>query len=284
MIDFIDLWILQKQKPALRHKIDVDWKKYTIDLESECNGLRIQKEAQLTGDSKNIVDYDCTKTEQDNSYHCVAKREPIPLDDLILCYSDGKFNCLSINDVLHALADRKRGERSINPHTGKEYEVDFLNRMEDRYGDLLDLEKYPHRIIEFTTEDRFGYGDKIFPDDEDLSFEISETTQPILSIPKTLDEALAGEQDLTILYFYQVWELGHKYFVTKDIVDEIDKLKSPQFKIIFIDLQDSAELWNSIKGKVKNKTPIFVIFKKGKIISKINPTENLIKEILEKTI
>ena len=127
-----------------------NWRTYTTSVSTVCAlSKRIKKGANLSGDPNNLTDYECENTEN-GVKKCTAKREPISLEDTILCYSDGKFVCLSINDVLYALADKKRGETHIvNPITGVEYTQDFLDRMELRYGDEVDSEKYTHRVLEF---------------------------------------------------------------------------------------------------------------------------------------
>lgn len=170
VIDFVNDWILQHLSsiPTIQTLMGVkndlsNWRTYVTSVSTVCAlSKRIKKDANLSGDPNNLDDYECKVTE--GIKKCVAKREPISLEDTILCYSDGKFVCLSINDVLYALADKKRGETHIvNPITGVEYTEDFLDRMELRYGDEVDSEKYPHRVLEF---------------------EIKETSTPVKSTPK----------------------------------------------------------------------------------------------------
>lgn len=161
VIDFVNDWILQhiSSIPTISNLVGLNkkgwkdwnnWRTYTTSVSTVCAlSKRIKKGANLSGDPNNLTDYECENTEN-GVKKCTAKREPISLEDTILCYSDGKFVCLSINDVLYALADKKRGETHIaNPITGVEYTQDFLDRMELRYGDEVDSEKYPHRVLEF---------------------------------------------------------------------------------------------------------------------------------------
>lgn len=153
IVEFTYLWILQHHtsKPteaALGWKNLKDWSNYTMDVPTNCassGSLRIKKDGVFNGQPGD--DYECQKTKTGTK--CTAKKEPISEDDAILCYSDRKFVCMSINDILFALADKKKGLKVIkNPITGVPYTEDFLERMENRYGDLVSNVK-TERILEF---------------------------------------------------------------------------------------------------------------------------------------
>lgn len=155
VIEFTNNWILQHQsskptEPGLLWKNLKDWKAYVTDVPTKCaesGSLRIKKDGVFDGTTKD--DYDCQKMKNGDT-KCVAKRENISEDDAILCYSDRKFVCLSINDILYALSDRRKGAKKVmNPITNIPYTEDFLERMDERYGDLV-TDAYNGRVLEFT--------------------------------------------------------------------------------------------------------------------------------------
>jgi hypothetical protein len=163
IIDFIDIYILGKST-RIRDTgyARFVWKDYVVDPAKTCGGMRVKPNLNLSGvdDAQN---YDCWI--QDELYVCKAKMEPIPDEDLILCYDDKlkKFSCASINDVLYALWDEDQGNEPVNPMTDRPYGHDFLQRMRDRYDDLYDKKLnsggFKKRITKFkATADRLLFG------------------------------------------------------------------------------------------------------------------------------
>jgi hypothetical protein len=61
--------------------------------------------------------------------------ESIPEGDLILCYNkdDLAFSCMSTRDVIIAIAT---GDL-INPNTGLQYDPEFIQRIENKYADVI---------------------------------------------------------------------------------------------------------------------------------------------------
>ena len=163
IIDFIDIYILGNNT-RIRDTgyIRFPWKDYVVDPAKTCGGMRVKPNLNYNGvdDAQN---YDCWI--QDELYFCKAKMEPIPDEDLILCYDDKlkKFSCASINDVLYALWDEDQGNEPVNPMTDRPYGDDFLQRMRDRYDDLYDKRVseggFKKRITKFkATADRLLFG------------------------------------------------------------------------------------------------------------------------------
>lgn len=180
-------------------------------------GKRVKSSVNLSGDIKQLRDYDCTdiKSKVDVSGRsrtktvgkdCKAKMEYIPSDDVIILMCEDKFLSISENDVLHALADIKRGKTPINPYTYKPYDEEFLDRMKKRYKDVIQAEgfvdKYPHRVLEFK------------PTIEDIKRKAttSEITKPQTPKPKKsepplpstkaeLDSAIKHPELYTVLFF-----------------------------------------------------------------------------------
>ncbi len=57
--------------------------------------------------------------------------EDIPTGDLIICFSDDKFSCHSMDEVFTALA--KNEDAPINLRTGKPYPKEFIDKFRERY-------------------------------------------------------------------------------------------------------------------------------------------------------
>lgn len=284
ILEFIRVWIVRgvsrrKYKPTLMN-YKRGWNKLITDIGAGC-GERIKKGANLKGDKSYLDDYNCHYTGKDMKYRCVAKREQIPLEDMILCYSDERFVCLSINDVLYALADRRRGVKDpINQITHKPYTKDFLDRMERRYGDLItDVNDYPERITELTAhQDYVLFGERVATPVKKPSPVVEKLPKKAASTPTTLKQALKLANDANsehlVLYFYRRWNPKHKQFSAAMIDAVPDDVTILQF-----DLGESEDLWDDIKSIRKSKKPpVFMVFDmEGELIGTTAPDKDVEK-------
>ena len=166
ILNFIEIHIMKTQPQSRETKFQ--WNKYintmTITIGEDKDGNLLKKTISVIEPCVNatrvinkplrgvedMLNYDCKENVQ-GKYDCIAKREPIPSEDLVICY-DNKlkiFSCSSLNDILHALKDYEKGKEAINPSTMTHYPKSFLVRMKKRYQDLLDRFKGEERILKF---------------------------------------------------------------------------------------------------------------------------------------
>ena len=250
VLDFIDIWILSNQ-PRIREKNvnKIIWSRY-LELPSEsCGGLRIRKGLNYRGleDSEN---YDCEQ--QGESYLCKAKLEPIPDEDLILCYDEpnNKFTCSSIEDVLYALWEQSNGETPVNPMTNKPYGDDFLERMKNRYGDLLKDRVFTKRVLSFkATEDEILFG-------------ADETHEVIIPKPKTPEKA---KKELTLKNMMKDAD-GKKLLIVfrpahlkSSTLENAYKPYTNKLKVVMIEYDEDtpSDFVKSLKFK---KQPLFAVY------------------------
>lgn len=78
--------------------------------------------------------------------------EDIPEGDLVICFSDDKFTCHSIDEVMIAMAKAKGG-KVINLQTGKPYPKSFLEKFKQRYATLEGAGGLP-RVPDDSEEDK----------------------------------------------------------------------------------------------------------------------------------
>lgn len=155
MIDWVYLWVMNKTPPTRKIEFgtSLDWSKHIESPSKTCKGLRVKEGVTYRG-VEDIKNYDC-KEDDFGDWICSAKTEPIPDEDLILCYDkENGFSCSSITDILYTLQESKNGVTPINHATGKAYEPEFLEKMMLRYGDLLKGKELPPRILTFEIDGR----------------------------------------------------------------------------------------------------------------------------------
>lgn len=269
ILDFIDIWVLDNQ-PRVRGSSfnKIVWDQYLESPSKSCGGLRVRKGLKYGGieDSEN---YDCEKSQGDPSeYVCKAKLEPIPDDDLILCYdeSSGKFTCSSIDDVLYALWEQSNGDVAINPMTDKPYGMDFLERMRLRYGDLMKDKSFTKRILSFTTtEDELLFGEPVkekdSPEIVSKSIEsqepIIERQEPAKSKKISLKKMLKDAENKKLLVVFKPTYLKSEKF--REIYEPYEK----KLKVFVID-SDEENISEFQKSLGFKKQPLFAIYTNSK--------------------
>lgn len=69
--------------------------------------------------------------------HLIPDMEDIPEGDLVICFDQGKFSCLSVRDI--AIAIVKAGDgKPINTQTEKPYPADFIKRFSQQHSAVID--------------------------------------------------------------------------------------------------------------------------------------------------
>lgn len=282
ILDFIDIWILDNQPRARGSSFNkIVWDQYLESPSKSCGGLRIRKGLKYGGieDSEN---YNCEKSQGDPSkYFCKAKLEPIPDDDLILCYdeSSGKFTCSSIDDVLYALWEQGNGEVPINPMTGKPYDTDFLERMRLRYGDLMEGRDFTKRVLSFTTtEDELLFGEPAKGESSSegvLPIEIQETSveraEPIAKSKKiSLKKMLKDAGGKKLLVVFKPTHLKSEKF--REIYEPYEK----KLKVFMID-SDEKNISEFQKSLGFKKQPLFAIYTNSKKKPKVVYLQSITK-------
>jgi hypothetical protein len=166
IIDYIDLWIIKSTSHRKTFTAKFQWKTYIIPI-NKIYGKALRVKQNLSyGGVKDILNYECEKTERKvRPYTCRAKLEPIPLEDLIICYDEktNKFSGVSIMDILHALKTQDNNKIPINHNTGLPYDSKFLDKMRRRYEDILEKEEknLEDRVILFNaTENEVLFGEE----------------------------------------------------------------------------------------------------------------------------
>lgn len=238
-------------------KFEKDWSKIAFDLREECwiNG-RISTTHNLKGDEKDLDGYDCIpENEGSEEYICTAKKENIPLEDAILCKSNKGLVCMSLNDILHAIADQRDGRETINHVTGEPYEKDFLDRMKERYGDILEAreksgEKFGGRVLEMKVhEDYVLFGEMITEEEYPSKRVTFEKSPKSAKSSKTKKSPKKSKKKISILYKYPgEWQKHHKLIKKKGWFESFEGNKKVD---LVVEIDDKLD------------TPIFIINMKG---------------------
>lgn len=273
ILSFIQIWVFRdvtSRRPKDTSDIMNIWDKYVIDIPTACGkngGFRIKKDADLTANINKLDDYECSAQKGNPKMAtCTAKRELIPNDDVILCYSAEKFVCMSINDVLHALASQKRGVKNpLNPITNEPYTKDFLTRMKRQYGDMIgNGSKYPDRIVRFDvpTED-IGFDDET-ESDSDLGLGGSEwsdeSDQDEAPITRKQLAKIADGKPL-VVRFYASWEPP----LNSGIQASIDRIsQNSDIVYLSVDRDISGGLFDEFRIE-KSKKSLVIAFAAGNL-------------------
>ena len=69
--------------------------------------------------------------------HRIQAEEVIPEGDLVICFDEGKFSCLSVRDIAIAIVRAGSG-KPINTQSGKPYPDDFIKRFRQQHGGVID--------------------------------------------------------------------------------------------------------------------------------------------------
>lgn len=239
-------------------KFEKDWDKIAFDLTEECwvNG-RISTTHNLKGDEKYLDGYDCIpENEGSEEYICTAKKENIPLEDAILCKTNKGLVCMSLNDILHAIADQRDGRKTINHVTGEPYEKDFLNRMEERYGDILEArekggEKFGGRVLGMKVHEDYVLFGEMITEEEYPSKTVTFEKSPKSAKSSKAKKSPKKTEKISILYKYPgEWQKGHKLIKKKGWLENFGENKKVDLVVETDDQLDTPIFIINIKGKV----------------------------------
>jgi hypothetical protein len=75
--------------------------------------------------------------------------ERIPYDDIVICFTDGKFTCHSTREIVRGIV---KGNTK-NPYTEKQYPEEFIEKMRERYLSTdANIQKFSKEVVEPSEE------------------------------------------------------------------------------------------------------------------------------------
>lgn len=204
------------------HLLIFQWPEYIIPITEKCqedteSGMRQKRIENMRVYSKKIVDGESVK---------VPVMEPIPLNDLVICYDpdNSKFSCHSIGDVM----DHLHAGDDINPYTGKPYPKEFIKKMKTRYG--KEYKREEGEVEEIIEEPVFS------PDIEEL-FDVSDEDEEVV-IEEPIEDDISLEDNLPKRLVVRVYASYKQDSRIRD--DDWSKLEAKYPDSIFLQLDGKA--------------------------------------------
>lgn len=215
----------------------------------------------------------------------IARLEPIPLGNLVLCYTQetDKFTCHSQSEILRLIA-KSNEKQLINPYTNLPFPKSFVSRMKKRYKSGIKSRR---------TYKSPPKSEKVFL--EEIEVESSEELEELeideVSISEkgitTIDELniLFEKSNISVLYLYAEWCPPCKLITESGKWDDLINEYGDSVHFEKIDIDKFKEIQKLYQSK---KVPTFLIFENNKLKKKVVGSKDFkkiskdIKKLLKK--